>query len=367
MPMLSFFSGAVAGLEADGAFASGFLSSACTAVVATSAPVAAVVCKNRRRLIFDAKFTLLVVVANRTASPAIALPRYNEVEMSLDAASTLPRDGVSDASAAGAGAIDATADRRCTGCGYDLRGLEQLRCPECGLAFDPNELPRANIPWLKRGDILIDANATGGHAFIAYWRTVWLVLARPKKFGEMVWQDVDVDAAETTRFRWITIGIALGSLLATMLPVFAPLSPAVLITLVVLSAPIVAFFWMATGRFDIIQFIAPRFVQEMRYRRLHDLSCAGLALAPIVPMFLLLGLIMGWPGNYVGPRAVGLCWVVVIAWWYGSLRFQIHGGRCRTGDAILHGLMMPFAWFMIAAVILIFALGIMGLVLGMLR
>src|SRR5918993_998115 len=141
--------------------------------------------------------------------------------MSLHAATAFSHDGgISH---------DATPVRRCASCGYDLRGLEQLRCPECGLAFDPHYLPPADIPWLKRGDANLDANATGGNALLAYVRTVWLVLAQPKRFGEMVWQDVDVDAVEATRFRWVTIGIAVGSLLATMLPLMAPLSPAVVI------------------------------------------------------------------------------------------------------------------------------------------
>ena len=284
--------------------------------------------------------------------------------MSLDAASTLPDDSLSATAAA---AVDAPPQRRCVGCGYDLRGLEQLRCPECGLAFDPNHLPRADIPWLKRGDILIDANATGGNALLAYWRTVWLVLARPRKFGATVWQDVEVDATEAARFRWVTIGLAVGSLLATLLPVFSPLSLGALVTLAIMSGPIVAFFWMATGRFDIVPFVARWLAQELRFRRLHDLSCAGLALAPVVPMFLLLGLIMGWSGSYVGPRAVVLGWVVLFMWWYGSLRYQIHGGRCRMGDAILHAILVPFAWIMIATVIAVFALGIMGLLLGLLR
>jgi hypothetical protein len=284
--------------------------------------------------------------------------------MSLHAASTVPDHGLSTAAAA---AADAPPQRRCIGCGYDLRGLEQLRCPECGLAFDPNHLPRADIPWLKRGDILIDANATGGNAVLAYWRTVWLVLVRPRKFGEMVWLDVEVDAIDAARFRWVTIGLAVGSMLATLLPIFSPLSLAGVVTLAIMTGPIVAFFWMATGRFDIVPFVARWFAQEQRFRRLHDLSCAGLALAPIVPMFLLLGLIMGWPGAYVGPRAFLLCWVVLFAWWYGSLRYQIHGGRCRTGDAILHAMLVPFAWIMIATVIAVFALGIMGLLLGLMR
>ena len=284
---------------------------------------------------------------------------YNPVAMSLHAATALSHDGVPD---------DAPPLRRCASCGYDLRGLEQLRCPECGLAFDPHYLPPADIPWLKRGDTNLHPNATGGNPFVAYWRTVWLVLAHPRRFGEMVWQNVDVDANQTTRFRWVTIGIAVGSLLATLLPLMAPLSSVVeLVALVALSAPMVAFFWIATGRFDIIQFVATWFAQETRFRRLHDLSCAGLALAPVVPMFMLLGLIMGWGEKYVVWRAFGLAWLVVIAWWYGSLRYQIHGGRCRTGDAVLHALLMPFAWFMIATVIVIFAMGIVGLVLGLFR
>jgi len=28
---------------------------------------------------------------------------------------------------------------RCLGCGYDLRGLPENRCPECGRAFDPDD------------------------------------------------------------------------------------------------------------------------------------------------------------------------------------------------------------------------------------
>ena len=76
---------------------------------------------------------------------------------------------------------------------------------------------------------------------------------------------------------------------------------------------------------------------------------------------------MGWPWPYVAPRATGLVWLVIFAWWYGSLRYQIHGGRCRTGDAILHALLTPCAWFMIATVIVLFAFGIVGLVMGAIR
>lgn len=251
---------------------------------------------------------------------------------------------------------------RCAGCGYDLRGLEQPRCPECGLDFDPNALPPADIPWLKRGDLLLDPGATGGNPFVAYWRTVWLVLAQPRKLGAAVWQDVEVDAADAARFRWITIGVALGSVLATLLPIAAPLAPSVAAVLLLgLGAAAFGFFCMATARFEIVQFTAVWFAQEQRYRRLHDLCCAGLALAPLVPMTVLSGLILGWDGDDIASAALAMALLVVLAWWHGSLCYQIHGGRCRPGDAVLHALMLPFAWCMIAIVVAIFTLGLLGL------
>lgn len=42
----------------------------------------------------------------------------------------------------------------CANCGYDLRGLIEHRCPECGQAFDPtNSWPRRWIKW--RADIML--------------------------------------------------------------------------------------------------------------------------------------------------------------------------------------------------------------------
>src|SRR5688500_17127114 len=40
--------------------------------------------------------------------------------------------------------IDADA-LNCPLCGYDLRGLPENRCPECGHAFDPEELRQAKL------------------------------------------------------------------------------------------------------------------------------------------------------------------------------------------------------------------------------
>jgi hypothetical protein len=40
----------------------------------------------------------------------------------------------------------------CAGCGYNLTGLVEPRCPECGTPFDPSLLSRLNTPLSKRGE-----------------------------------------------------------------------------------------------------------------------------------------------------------------------------------------------------------------------
>jgi hypothetical protein len=62
---------------------------------------------------------------------------------------------------------DASIDRFCVGCGYNLRGLISDRCPECGLKLD--EAAAAPIPWEGRRHL---------GAFRAFWRTVMQAMFR---------------------------------------------------------------------------------------------------------------------------------------------------------------------------------------------
>lgn len=64
----------------------------------------------------------------------------------------------------------------CANCGYDLRGLIEHRCPECGQAFDPtNSWPRRWINW--RAEITLRAIwALIGAAIIS---TLYAVLSLP--------------------------------------------------------------------------------------------------------------------------------------------------------------------------------------------
>ncbi|HEY8748497.1 MAG TPA: hypothetical protein VIM11_11015 [Tepidisphaeraceae bacterium] len=83
--------------------------------------------------------------------------------------------------------------RVCAGCGYDLRGLDSERCPECGRAIDA----RIALPWLRRGDLGII------WALIAM---VKLVTFRPALLRNSDWEVGGLHAA--TIFRLIVVGMA---------------------------------------------------------------------------------------------------------------------------------------------------------------
>ena len=82
----------------------------------------------------------------------------------------------------------------CPDCGYDLRSSTSDRCPECGFALDVLRTRESLIPWSHRQQL---------GWFGAYWKTVWQVARRPKKFSlEMLRQ---VSYADSQSFRWVTL------------------------------------------------------------------------------------------------------------------------------------------------------------------
>jgi hypothetical protein len=97
---------------------------------------------------------------------------------------------------------DNSIDLICPECGYDLRGLSNQRCPECGTVFDRATATLSRIPWVQR-------KAIG--SFRAYWRTVWLSTIRIKQLADEVTRPVSLREAQ--RFRLRT------SLLASIIPV----------------------------------------------------------------------------------------------------------------------------------------------------
>ncbi len=85
-------------------------------------------------------------------------------------------------------------DLFCPECSYNLRGLIDDRCPECGEAFDRSTLHVSRIPWVHRKEL---------GALRAYWRTVWLVVRPGSRFYREAVRPVSYPDAQ--RFRWVTI------------------------------------------------------------------------------------------------------------------------------------------------------------------
>jgi hypothetical protein len=98
------------------------------------------------------------------------------------------------------------ADRYCLGCGYNLRGLEAVHCPECARLSDGREQAGLRLPWVQRRRI---------GAFEAYWRTVLLVTFRPGEFaGRFHWPRVRHHGSPGFRGCTIACGSASAALAA---------------------------------------------------------------------------------------------------------------------------------------------------------
>ncbi len=113
----------------------------------------------------------------------------------------------------------------CPACGYDLRGIDSDRCPECGMAVERGTRRVSRIPWVHRQQL---------GSWLAYRRTVSMVMLHPARFAAEVAAPVSFDdarrfARRTALVAWTSL--AAGTLwlwLATMrLPVVpAPTDPA---------------------------------------------------------------------------------------------------------------------------------------------
>ncbi|MCH8804790.1 MAG: hypothetical protein IH986_01720 [Planctomycetes bacterium] len=97
-----------------------------------------------------------------------------------------------------------SSDLYCPDCGYNLRGLPAVRCPECGLSVEAL-IAEPGIPWVRRHEL---------GWFRAYWKTVWTVTFRHKRFAREILRPVSY--ADAQRFRWVTIVHAYVPLLASL-------------------------------------------------------------------------------------------------------------------------------------------------------
>src|SRR5687767_8684223 len=93
-------------------------------------------------------------------------------------------------------AVPAEYDVFCESFGYGLIGITADRCPECGAAYDGNELPFARVPWLHRRRL---------GRVRAYLATVRMVTFSPRRFAEELCRPVRISADDAKRFRRATV------------------------------------------------------------------------------------------------------------------------------------------------------------------
>lgn len=85
-------------------------------------------------------------------------------------------------------------DLFCQECGYNLRGLISDLCPECGHSVENVRAVEPQIPWVHRTKLGPER---------AYWKTIWLVMFRQRRFCEEIARPVSYRDAQS--FRWLTI------------------------------------------------------------------------------------------------------------------------------------------------------------------
>jgi len=104
----------------------------------------------------------------------------------------------------------------CISCGYNQRGISSAHCPECGQDFIKLPPSPSRLPWLHRRY----------RGFLrSYWRTVMMVIFRPKDFCDQI--DNPITLRDARLFWLLTIAhVFLPLLCALFLIILIPSQPA---------------------------------------------------------------------------------------------------------------------------------------------
>jgi hypothetical protein len=204
--------------------------------------------------------------------------------------------------------------RHCGNCGYDLRGIAEPRCPECGVTFDPDESPLANVPWFHRQTI---GRGT------ALWRTMWLVMLRPRWFaGEVLLRDVRLDLPAARRFRWVCVYVA-GISAAITIALQMRSAGSAIGTFALTLPPLLLYFAVTAPLAESTDFESAADAGG-RFRALCDFSNAPLLLMPLLPLAVVLCRVAGRPPTITavlllaGIIAVWICFKFLYQAWAGG-------------------------------------------------
>ncbi len=241
-------------------------------------------------------------------------------------------------------------DLLCPECGYNLRGLVEYRCPECGTPFDPAKLTVSQIPWLHRRRI---------GRVPAFWRTVWLVTRRPKTLPREFSQTLSYP--DSQRFRWTIVAMVCVPLLIATLSMygfgagtpldglfaFKTLDPW---TVIAVHLAFVLAAAVATGVPS--YFFHPRRLpveQQNRGVALSYYACAPLAWMPafFILDWILLPIL---PNMAFGVVTTILLILPLLAWWRGLYLLAKEGMARGPCGLVLTGIVLPLTCLVSTAV-----------------
>jgi hypothetical protein len=222
----------------------------------------------------------------------------------------------------------AEVSRYCGNCGYDLRGIVNPRCPECGEQFDPIAPPVANVPWFHRRSI---------GPLTALWRTLWRVMTQTQWLVGEVRRDTTLDVTAAQSFRWICVGVAGCSTSLAIAMAMHP-RPPMHIGFTLTALPVLVFFHLTTVLMYSTAFESPG--RLSRFETLQDFTAAPLLLMPIVPISSALFLLFDRD-----PTATMLPAGVIIVIWSGcKLLYQTHAAGREANRRLLHSTLIVMVW-----------------------
>lgn len=220
--------------------------------------------------------------------------------------------------------------RACATCGYDLRGQVEPRCPECGTAFDPGELPVPDIPWVKRAK---------ADPFGAYWAMVAWVLRNPRAAARTIAASRVFLDTDSRRFRRAVIWQAVGStallvsvvVLRAMGDASGP-SVAAALLYTALSVPGAAlFFWGASYAHLLPRGWWTRPILADHAYALHNFAMAPVALLPVAVLVEAVALVLDLgqrarAAQQAHEAALLACAAIAFAWWACTM-LMTHASR----------------------------------------
>jgi hypothetical protein len=228
------------------------------------------------------------------------------------------------------------------GCGYDLRGLSENRCPECGQAFDPGDPPPADVPWLHRREI---------GAWPAFWRTVAMAILHTGRLGDQVGLRVDVDPHAAKGFRrrcgWLAAGsvaVLTALILRPPLSVFTSWGEVMLVALSTVPGTLI-FCTLGSVPLDVSAFDAVE--QRTRFRWLQEFTAAPLAMTPGLPVMYLIAVFVADRENAAPITIAAGGGGLLLLWLACILRYQIRAAKPGARPLIGHTLAAVVLWIIL--------------------